>query len=551
MNLPRVLPTPVSSRFLNDYLAGAPALARFYSGHPLDSAAYTRKALEVHARMTPALRQRVRDAYRPLNDAARLKLDAVMQGRGFVVTTGQQAGVFTGPLYTIYKALSAVRLAAELERHLRCPVLAVFWVAADDHDWAEVDHIDLLDERHYLRTVRVPADSDAPQWPMSRRLLGSGVDEAVAALSESLPQEGFGRDTLEIIRRTYTAGRSVAAAFEDMLAEVLGDFPIAIVSSAHPAVKQASLPVMLYELENAAAHEQLITVQTELLRAAGYKPQVTVTPSASNVFLLRDAGRDRLVRQRGGWTLRRTGERIEHDDLLAQVQADPEMLSANVFLRPVIESSVFPTLSYVGGPAETTYFAQIGCLFEAHDIAPPVVFPRHGLTIIDHKTEHALERVGHTVNSVRAPFGRLVGEMVRRDLPAVVRAAIEAAEAAVSGAFGEVERSVPAVDPTLAGPVRSAGYRAAAEIKRTEKRIEAQYRRNNEARIEQLRKAAAVIYPGGAPQERVLNIVPFLAKWGRGLIQAMHDAMPVVLDRSVPDWAGVKCDMQQELDVRE
>ncbi len=549
MTDPRLLLSAGTSRFIRDYTTGEAALAPFYTGHPADIQAYARKAAEVRDRMDAAARARVADAYRPLNDAARAKLDRVLAGDGFVVTTGQQAGLFTGPLYTIYKALSAVRLAASLEAALGVPVLAVFWVAADDHDWAEVDHVRVLDAYQYPRDVRVASADDTPAWPMSRRVLGPGVEHAIEEIVALLPPDGYGGDVRALLRRTYSPERTVAAAFEDMLAELLASFPIAIVSSAHPSIKTASLPVMLHELVHAEAHEALVVAQSAKLEAAGYPPQVSLTPDASNVFLLRDAGRDRLLRERGGWLLRRNGERIDHDALLAEAKRDPQMLSANVFLRPVVESAVFPTLSYVGGPAETAYFAQIGCLFEAHGIMAPVIYPRHGMTVVDEKVDRTLAKMNYDVESVRGPFAKVVSDLVKAALPAGVRDALRAVDRAVTEAYRALEESVPEVDVTLAGPVRSSRYRAGTEVRRIEKQIEKQFRARNGDRIEQLRRAAASIHPDGAPQERVLNVVPMLAAYGPGILSRMHDAMPVILDRSMPEWAGVSCDVHQEPNV--
>ena len=540
--LPRVIATSGSTRFIRDYIAGAAAIAPFYTGHPHDIASYKRKAAEVRSRMTPDVRRRVADAYRPLNDAARSKLDRILDGDGFVVTTGQQAGLFTGPLYTIYKALSAVRLANALEEKLQCPVLAVFWVAADDHDWAEVDHVRVLDAYNYVRDVRVRTTRDDPPWPMSRKVLGPGVKDALTELTSLVPGDGFGADILAALHRTYTPESTVAGAFEELLAEFLARFPIAIVSSAHPSIKRASLSVFEHELAHASEHGRIVLSQTELLEKAGYPSQVQVTPDASNVFLLRDAGRDRLVRERDAWVLRRTGERIDHATLDEMVRADANVLSANVFLRPVVESAVFPTLSYVGGPAETAYFAQIGCLFRAHGIMPPVVFPRHGALIVEEKAERTLEKFSHDVDAVRAPFADVVKKLVRSEMPTTVREALEGIENTLAASFSTLEAAVPAVDASLAGPVRLSRYRATNEVRRIEKQIDRQFRTRHAERIEQLRRAASSIQPDGQAQERVLNVVPYLAKYGPSLLGAVHDAMSVALDRSMPEWSGVQCD---------
>ncbi|MGH7506481.1 MAG: bacillithiol biosynthesis protein BshC, partial [Longimicrobiales bacterium] len=157
---------PLASELVRDLLAGADRLAPFYAGHPHDPAAYRRKADAVAARLGPESRQAVAEAVQPTSAAAASKWERIVRGEGVVVTTGQQAGLFGGPLYTVHKVLTAVRLAETLEAELQLPVAPLFWVASDDHDWAEVDHTAVIDARNELRRVTVEAAPDSPPIPM-------------------------------------------------------------------------------------------------------------------------------------------------------------------------------------------------------------------------------------------------------------------------------------------------------------------------------------------------------------------------------------------------
>ena len=538
--LPAVRVARASSPLVRDYLAGATALAPFYSGHPHDPAAYRRKAAEVDRRLDAAARTRVRDAIRPLSEGAESRLAHVLAGDGYFVTTGQQTGLFTGPIYTVAKALSAIRLAAELESLLGRPVLALFWSAADDHDWAEVDHVSVIDAQNHVQRIALPPAPDAPPLAMSHRPLPAAIGPALDELRAALPDTPYRDALMHRLRQSYRPGRAMAVAFEETLAGVLEGLDIALVSSAHPLVKQHSAPVIARALREPEAQEQLVERQTRRLTDVGYPAQVGLAPGASNVFLQTDAGRDRLVRERAGWLLRRTRQRFEDAELRARLDAEPAAFSPGVLLRPVVESALFPTLAYVAGPAETAYFAQLGCLFLGHGILPPVVVPRHVVTVIEPGVARALARQGVTLEEVHRPFEEVVARLVKEELPTGLSASLAELQRTTAQAFDDVARSAGDLDAHLAGPVAAARNRGLGLVRDLERRIERQVRRRQQTRFEQLRRAAANLYPDDAPQERVLNLLPYLARYGPALLRQMLEGMTLALDQSHPDY-GVEC----------
>lgn len=541
--MPAVTTTQVSSPLVRDYLAGKAALAPFFAGHPSDLAAYRRKAQEVDARLDAAARRRVGDAIRPLSEGAARRLEQVLAGKGYFVTTGQQTGLFTGPLYTVVKALSAIRLAAELERQLARPVLALFWSAADDHDWDEVDHVSVIDAHNYVRRIALPPEPDAPPVAMSHRPLPAAIQIALDDLRAALPDTPYRDALMQQLRGAYQPGRSMAAAFEETLAWVLAGLDVAIVSAAHPLVKQHSAAVIGRALREHGAQEAAVLTQTERLHQAGYPAQVSVATGASNVFLQTPQARDRLVRDGDGWLLRRGRERFTDEQLAARLAAEPGAFSPNVLLRPVVESALFPTLAYVGGPAETSYFAQIGCLFVAHGITPPLAVPRHSATVVEPGVERALARQGVALEEVRRPFEELVARLVKEELPPALTGRLAALRQSLEQGFDGLAAAARDLDDHLLGPVRAARNQALARTRELERRITQQVRRRQETRFEQLRRAAANLYPDDSPQERVLNVLPYLARYGPALLQRMLEEMTVELDGSHPGY-GVECNRE-------
>jgi bacillithiol biosynthesis cysteine-adding enzyme BshC len=528
-------------RLVRDYYAGAPPLARFFSGSPWDAAAYERRAAAVSARFGPAERARLAGALRPTSEAAARRLEALVREGGFFVTTGQQAGLFTGPLLTVYKALSAVRLAQVLEQQLGRTVLPVFWVASTDHDFEEIDHVDLLDAHNALRHIGLPADPDAAPASMARRRLGEGIAAALDALAGVLPASDFVEPLLRLMRESYRPEATVAQAFGDALAGLLGRFDIVLADPSHPVLARLAAPVLGRELEDAAAHEAALERQTERLLAAGYHAQVAVGGGVVNVAYEDEAGRERLVLDEGGFLLRRTKRRFTREAMRQLLEAAPERFSPTALLRPVVESTMFPTLAYVAGPAELSYFAQTGCVFRAHGLEMPLVFPRASVVLVERKVAKVLEKTGLAPEDFRQPVPQLAERVLREDVPPEVDDAVTALRRGLDDGYRALGKAAARLDPTLAGPLESAHNTSQAALRDVEKKIMAHVKDRNAIVVEQLEKASGNLFPEGTAQERLLSSLQYLARYGPELLPAIARALPVELGAPAPEWNGVEC----------
>lgn len=547
---PELLRNPPGAGLAADYHAGARSLARFYAGSPWDARAYERKAAEIEARFDAAARARLRTMLRPASDEARTRLDAVASGSGYVVTTGQQAGLLCGPLFTIHKALSVVALGDALEATLGVAVLPVFWVASEDHDWAEVKDVHLLDtsNRHHrfeLKGAGGEAGGDdgssGPGPSMARRRLDASIDELFTRITAILPPTDFRDGMLQRFRAAYRPGVTVSDAFERLLADLLASTPIALLQASDPELKRASVPVLRAELENGAAHEEILHARSEELRAAGYEPQVPILAGADNVFYEREVGRERLVRTHDGWVTRGSGTRLGRDAALAELANDPVRFSPNVLLRPVVESAVLPTLAYVAGPAELRYFAQIGCLFDAHGIGVPLVMPRASLTVVEGKTRKVLDKFGLDVADLAVPPQELAARVLAEEVPVDVEEALKRLRGAIGDGYGALAKAIEQIDPTLKGPVGSARSAAFSELAELEKKVMRQLKSRNEVTLEQIEKARVNLFPTGRPQERVLNPLQYLVRYGDAFVDQVRSAVHVQIDVDAPEWAGVDC----------
>ena len=528
-----------SAGLIRDYLDAEPALAPFFAGHPFDPDAYRRKAEEIRGRFDGDALSAMAGAIRPLGDEARDTLGRVVAGEGFVVTTGQQPGLFGGPLYTVHKALSAIALARRLKALLDAPVLPLFWVASDDHDWEEANHIHALDPGNTLRRLALEGDPESSR-SMGRRNLDGGAETALGQLSELLPPSEFTASIIERLRGAYSTG-SVAAAFTEVMAGLFEGKLLGLVDAQDPVVRRLGLPVIRRELARSGEHEAALAGQTARLEAAGYAAQVAVLPGASNVFYEDESGRERLVREGDGWVLRGSGRRMDDAGVDALLEDAPERFSGNVVLRPVVESAVFPTLAYVGGPGEVGYLAQTGCLFEAHGVGMPVVVPRLSVTLVEGKVSKVLDKFGLEVEAFRKPAHELVAEVVREEVPAEVEEAVGRLRGAVGEGYEALFEAAREIDPTLKGPIYQARGEAFRQLAEVEKKIRQHLKAQNETGLEQLEKAAVNLAPMGKPQERVLNVHQYLARYGEGLLDAILERMEIRMDGTGSGWTGPEC----------
>jgi len=516
------------SQLAEDYKAVNPAILSFYAGSPWSLGAFERVAQQVRASFTAERLQAMKAAIRAPTPESQAKLERIANGEGFFVSTGQQAGLFGGPLYTIYKSLTALRLAEELERALGVPVAALFWTPSDDHDWDEVSHAVLLNAHNELVEVRLGQPDDTPR-SMAHRTIDASIDEVLQLVDAALPANEFATQVIELLRDSYVPGRSMSAAYRHLLEALFAPMGMLFTDSAHPVVKQLSIPLLRHEFENTEQHTKLLRERTDQLLRAGYHEQVLVPEDASNVMFEDEQGRERLMRTDGEWQLRRTKRVLSHADVMQLLDTHPQHFSANVLLRPVQASWLFPTLAYIGGGAELAYFGQIGGLFEAHNVPMPLVLPRFGVDLIERKVRKVLDKFELQPADLRRPFHELAAQIARDDLPQRVVDGLARIRRDLSESYADLVDATASIDPTLRGPLEGARNASHKQVDDVERKILSHLKKRNEVALEQLRKAAVHLYPNGARQERVVNFAAYQARYGPELIAAIYRCMELAL----------------------
>ncbi len=501
----------------------------FYAGSYRDPTSYVDKAGEVDGRFDRAARERAASYIHAPTEVGRVRLQRMIEEGGYFVTTGQQPGLLGGPLYTLYKALTAVRLAEELEGVVQRPVLPLFWIASEDHDWEESSHTLTLDMENEPRRLELPYPGSLPDQPLHRLPLGDSVEGILEELALTLPDTDFSAGYLEMARSSYPRDATLPQGFGRVLEQLLEPFHMLFVRADQPDLKRASLPLMLSELHKGAENEALLLRNSRSLQSAGFHVQVPILEGSVNLFLEGRQGRERVFRSEDGFALRHSREPLGLASLVERVEADPSLLSPNVLLRPVVESTAFPVISYVGGPGEIAYFAQLGDYFRSFGIRPPVVFPRFSVTVVESKIQKVLDKFGLNAQDLRRPHHELAGEIAREEMPDDIQRALSEIRGAIGKGSGEILDTVREIDPTLKGPITHARNQAFAAFQEAEKKVVQGIKRRSEIALSQVEKAQNHLYPLGKPQERVLNAFYYLARYGPAFLPFVAERFAVDL----------------------
>lgn len=439
-----------------------------------------------------------------------------------VVTTGQQPALLTGPLYTIHKALSAAALARHLELRWKRPVVPMFWVAGDDHDWEEARSASWTDAEGALRTASLRERApDAPMAPLWREPLGIEVGDVLESLRRTLPASPFRDGALEWMERHNGPDRSVAAAAGGALAELLAPYGVVCLDSTSPPVKRAAAPLLLRALALSEGLEADLLARSGALAADGVDSGIAIGSGTTLVMLDGPQGRDRLVRAGGGYVTRRTRERISAEELSAIAERAPERLSANVLLRPVLESALFPTVAYCAGPSELRYLSLAEPVFAGLQVHRTRALPRWSGVIVEAHVDRALEKFGLTLTELMDPAADLLARAVRASLPASAAEALAGLRADLEGRYATLRAEAMRIDPTLGRTFELALRRSLDAVQRADRKLVRNLKRRHQTELAQLVRARDAVLPAGKPQERVVTAASVLARHGAAALDAV------------------------------
>lgn len=516
------------SPLVEDYVHAYENVRGFFNGDFRDLAAFQEQAERIGSLdgdrkpLASVLSQQNRDY--GCGRRTQENIERLVRDRAYAVVTGQQVGLFSGPLYTIYKSLTAIKLAEYLDRHLPGSFVPVFWLASDDHDLAEIDHIDLLGVENRIERILYKSRTTRLKIPAVDRTFSSEIADSFERLSDLTRDSEFKQDILSHLAEAYRSGRSFADAFACWMARLFGTYGLVLVDGSHHELKRLGKNVFAREIDAYSPSTDAVLRTSDELNRAGYSLQVRLRAGLLNLFLI-EKERQAVHWKGDEFFVKETGSAYTRSELLALLDENPAIFSPNVLLRPIFQDHLFPTVAYVGGPGEIAYFAQMKGVYESFGLPMPIIYPRKTVTVVEKNVGTVLDRYGITVEDVWQDAQNLAKEIAKKQIPATLDRVFRVAASHIQQDFRAIKQEIGRFEPTLEKSVDLARGRVGRQLRILENKVSRASHIRDQDVSRQLHKAANSLYPLGLLQERVFNIVPFLIKYGYPFLEGLTETL--------------------------
>ena len=509
----RVYSTPkVGHAFSDSYLAGEPAAHAFFAPGFRDPVERQRVARLAAGRKVPAVLLdvlREQQSALPASAAREANLNALAKGGAAVVATGQQVGLFLGPLYTFYKAASAVAVARAIEAESGIRCVPLFWLQTEDHDFAEIRTCAVAGSDGQPVQLQL-AEVGEPRVSVAHRCLGAEIDGVLDQLAPLLDGQPGADEVLTLLRAQYRPGQSLAAAFAGVLATLFADDGLLFLDPRDARIASLAAPIYRSCLEDANVIEQLLQKRQAALSAAGFATQVPVRSCALVFFHQDRAAGPRFRLQKGAregagaWALAGTAATVADAELLDLLAREPLRFSTSALLRPIVQDALLPTVAYVGGPGEINYFAELGPLYQHFEVVPPLLVPRARFRCVDARTRRWLQQSGLVAADLAQP-SRDIRARLHPAVPAGSPDPQELRDRVAQQILPAVEEIASAISAT-GEPLRRPAQRTRDSVAHALERLIGRYARGlverDETTLRRIEKLEMVLNPGGVAQER-------------------------------------------------
>ena len=518
---------PHTTRLFADFLSYSPKVQPFYPRSPLFGEWMKEESSKIS--YDSSRRERVTAILEHQNKSwgASQKTLATLERlrKGAAVTvTGQQVGLFGGPMFAIYKALTAVKLAEEASL-AGVDAVPIFWLATYDHDLAEVNHVSIPGPDGALQTLTI-SSHDVPGAPVGSVHFGDEitplVEQALGLLGDS--------EAAQFLRESYRSGETLGSAFARLYTRIFADWGVILLDASDDEFARVAQPIYHAAIERSEELDAALLKRGAELESAGYHQQVKVTESSVLLFTTREGARVPIHRHGNGAAQfvidgPAAAEKLSQTELLAQINANPGQFSANVLLRPIVQDYLLPTLVYTGGAAETAYFGQAGVVYQALLGRVTPIVPRFSATIVEPKVQRLLERHGISMKDVFRGPEELRQEIAARNLPSDLQASFEAARKSFDANFSTVKEKLEKLDRTLVDAAEPARSKMQHQLEKLHSQAARAAALKGELVTRHSDNLSQALYPDKALQERAIGGIYFLARYGRDLLNQLHETV--------------------------
>lgn len=438
------------------------------------------------------------------------------------VVTGQQAGIFTGPLYTVYKAITAILLAEEKKKLLDDPVVPIFWVASEDHDFQEINHLTLVNTSNELDRIELAGDYIATSIgdidPQER------LFDLIDALREKTYDTEFKSEIMVELKEAADKATDLADWFSRVLLSLFGDYGLIIFDPMWQEVRQLSGKLYQQFITKQSKLQQRFEETNSKLQNQGYPLQIEKEETNSHLFVYQDGKRHSLLKIDSEFRTRNSQLAAGESGILEMIEQKPTCFSPNVVLRPVLQNWLLPVIAYVGGPGEIAYHAQLKEIYSLFGLEMPILYPRQSITIVETRLAEYMEKYGLTEEDI---VQQRLTERLEEELEARDELDISGVFRGVKEEFREEYRNlidkISKIDKNLEELGKNNLERIIGQVEYLEDKTKQFHQKNNKILLRQFKKLRNNLLPQDKLQERVFNIMPYLIKYGTGFIDELVD----------------------------
>lgn len=453
-------------------------------------------------------------------------LELLSKDNTLAVVTGQQVGLFSGPIYTIYKIITAIKLAYFLsDRFPDFNFVPVFYLESEDHDFLESNNAKIFNSKNEIVKIEFNPDLKKENYgPVGEVKFDEKIDETLKTLEDALQETEFKDEVLKLVRFAYSKGSNFAQAFVKFVGELFKDFGLIFLNPNDVELKKLLIPIFEKEIDE---HPKLSGLIVDVSAELEERYHAQIKPRPLNLFLLYKDGRFPIepADEEGIFRLKGARVKFSKGELKNILETSPHLLSPNVVLRPICQDTLLPTICYVAGPSEVAYFAQLKPAYVYFNVPMPVIFPRISATLIEPKVRKILEKYGVDIKEVFTDFSAVAKKILLSSSEIDIDGFFNVAKARFESMLNEIKEFVAKIDPTLAGAVDNSGSKILYHINNIYEKSISAHQKRNEIISQQIEKLKVNLLPEDELQERVLNITYFLNKYSLSLIEKLFDEL--------------------------
>ena len=524
---------PNQSKLFLDYLQDPKALKKYYPNAVANAGELVSRVDEVLSNYQVD-RDAICDVLEEQNSAfgtseqTSANITMLRQADCVAVLTGQQVGLFTGPLYTIYKALSAIRFA-ERPRHSGVKAVPIFWMATEDHDLEEVSKAFGASKGRGLVSAEVKAGDADNARPVGSIQFDQSIESVISEWFSELPKTEFSEELRKDLFRLYSAGATFGSGFGRLLAKLFGKYGLIVFDPLGEKAKLLAAPIFETAVERSDDIVDALRLRSEDLKSSGYHAQVLVEENYFPFFWIEGEGKRVAIKRtsEGKYRIAGSREELTKGELLTAARERPERLSPGVMLRPAVQDYLFPTIAYIGGSAEIAYFAQNSVVYDILKRPSTPIFHRQSFTIVEPKHTRTLEKYNLSFGDLFAGFDSILPDVISRVIDPATPLVFAQVEEKINTELNRLDQQLSGIDPTLAASLAKRRQKIIYHIAALRTKFERARLAKDETANRRLRSLFTELYPHAALQERTINFFSFANMHGTQMIDWLYDSAEI------------------------